>query len=206
MGLTNTTTATRERPIIMTGESVRAILDGRKTATRRVVKPQPVDIDECGPYRQVPIVDRGLTFMDRHHIACPYGAVGDRLWVRENWGYVEGQPERYYQADAIESTWPVERWRPSIHMPRAWSRLTLEITAVRVERLQAITEDDARAEGVEREFEVTLATFTNGSLHTIDRASTYLLGYKHAWDEINQKRGYPWSSNPWVWVVSFRPV
>ena len=129
----------KERPILFSAPMVRAILDGRKTMTRRVVKTQSVKYD----------VINGVPCP--RPIPCPYGKPGDRLWVRETWAYRMDYSRIYYRAD--ENLASIvnrlnDRWVPSIFMPRAASRITLEITGVRVERLQNITEEDALSEGI----------------------------------------------------------
>lgn len=205
----------RERPIIFSAESVRAILNGSKSQTRRVVKPQPSRQLEPGKG------DAGYWFSPSYHSPgwrCLYGKPGDRLIVREGWrwygrirepGMVEGGFE--YRADGThrkftdfadpEDAWEqfqaaavneAYHWRPSIHMPRWASRITLELTEVRVERLQDITEEDAIAEGCR-------ATSTDTF------AQSARAHYFQIWDELNGKK-YPWAHNPWVWVLSFRRV
>jgi hypothetical protein len=179
-----TATAVRERPILFSGEMVRAILDGRKTQTRRVVKPQPTS-------------------------RCPYGAVGDHLWVRETWfGNRPGGPSaeaelfRYRATDRDFLVNGRSVWRSGIIMPRKASRLSLEITNVRVERLQAIGEDDAYDEGCEG----------HGGEPRIDGegewARRYITTsreqYRALWDSLNAKRGHAWDVNPWVWVIEFQ--
>lgn len=188
----------KERPILFSGEMIRAILSGNKTQTRRVLNPL------C---RQFPIVhfERwGIPYKDivdwqyndagnplwvstepdgtTREWKCPYGEPEDRLWVRETWA-VYGQfqsGEGYcYRADGDKAGIV---WRPSIFMPRQACRIKLEITGVRVERLQDISEEDAQAEGV-----AGVGTF--GVL----------------WNEINAKRGYGWDTNPWVFVIDFKP-
>lgn len=224
----------KERPILFSGEMVRAILDGRKTQTRRVVKPQPPA--ECSihymlgkeswlpPEKQSPIRHtweawHGPLFQNRpekylcgvHDVTSPYGGVGDRLWVRENgWepcapsiGQIaagaDTWPRYEYDADGVTEAnaedfkaWGWKR-RPSIHMPRWASRITLEITGVRVERLQTISEDDAVAEGRPRH------TKPPESISTVEMFAT-------SWNRLNEKRGYGWDANPWVWVLEFRRV
>lgn len=169
-----------ERPILFSGEMVRAILEGRKTQTRRVMKPQPDTEFPC-------VYDR----------ECLYGIPGDRLWVREAFSiydHPEG-PVCFYKADHPQDEYL--KWRPSIHMPRWVSKILLEITDIRVERLKDISEEDAKAEGVVigvEEFKVT----------GTDRP--YKLAYSLLWDLINAKRGFGWDVNPWVWVIEFKRV
>lgn len=168
----------RERPILFSGPMVRALLDGRKTQTRRVVNPQPATSSDgraCGPIR------------------CPYGAPGDTLWVRETWcSYMPGSVR--YRADGHnDAGWT---WRPSIFMPRWASRLTLRVYGVRVERVQQITQADARAEGV------VDTSGAWGDLTDTDRAGPRG-AFEALWNSINAERGFGWDVNPWVWVVSF---
>lgn len=140
----------KERPILFSGEMVRAILEGRKTQTRRVIKPQP---DSA---RNSVFVKSGFETKHGYEIKCPYGQPGDRLWVRETWGLWDTDPkdgpERakiFYRAtDENRRDLRYQRWRPSIHMPRWASRINLEITNIRIERVQDITEEDAKAEGL----------------------------------------------------------
>lgn len=174
----------KERPILFSGEMVRAILDGRKTQTRRLAKGVVEVIDGA------PVGGRGKGTLP----------LGDRLWVRETLAQDDGGTWRYAadravinlpeddDANGVACDW-LERKRGtvnvSIHMPRWASRLTLEITALRVERLQRITPDDVRAEGV--------AGWTQGT------------AFERLWDSINGDRA-PWASNPWVWAISFRKL
>ncbi len=186
---------------------VRAILDGRQTQTRRIVKPQPSEHVTGGTYNwngPLPFMNMPIDcILD----ACPYGLPGDRLWVRETWTPVLQNAALVFRADghSEESL----KWKPSIHMPRRLSRITLEITAVRVERLQDITEEDAIAEGIERQGGgfVDYTVKSRSSNQPTAKAS-----YSTLWDSINAKstaaaiRGdaHPWESNPWVWVVEFK--
>lgn len=198
----------KERPILFSLPMVLAILDGRKTQTRRPVKPQiPADAREvafwwhgalpeetsapAGVYYSIP---SGLRSQP-----CPYGKPGDRLWVRETWARssdYDGQVllgtdcrVLYRADDGIQPS----RWRPSIFMPRWASRITLEITGVRVERLQQIRETDAVAEGYQ------------ATQNARGEGSTARDWFWHLWDSINGER-YPWSSDPWVWVIEFRKL
>ena len=215
---------TKERPIIFSAEMVRAILEGRKTQTRRVLEPQPVlyngklDILDNGRYVRVAtkIVN---DFPETKLISCPY-QVGDRLWVKETWwddcalrekeGYKQDD-YLYYRADgeAIEQFECAYgfKWRSPLFMPRWASRITLEITGLRVERLQDITQRDAVNEGV---------IFMGGMFDEADQApwcpslkdqepmASPRDAYGRLWDSLNAKRGYAWESNPWVWVIEFK--
>ncbi len=209
-----------ERPIIFSGDMVRAILDGTKTQTRRVVKPEPTDYGlewiET-PEGFAAWVDWGLTLDEGQQRLCPYGVTGDRLWVRETWGAVWPDVDRdyvpleecniEYRADLppgctdYPGQWPAEeargdpdapKWRPSIHMPRWASRIMLEITGVHVERVQDISFDDAIAEGV--------------CVDAHGMRSECRNWFCALWNSINAKRGYGWDANPWVWVIEFRRV
>lgn len=246
----------KERPIIFSGPMVRAILDGRKTQTRRPVDMtnphRPIsflggegeedDPGEWGYHFDGPdhngyaVLARGLDERHNHgriSIRCPYGDVGDRLWVREtwycddytapNWWTAAGRSKKtpseatmaswkehlYYRADATETGTICELipeclcdgkspWRPSIFMPRWASRITLEITEVRVQRLQEISEADARAEGC--------AGVCGGVGQMIPGPPLSAReDFERLWDSINAKRS-PWAETPWVWAISFKLV
>ena len=211
------------RPILFNGEMVRAILDRRKTQTRRVVKPQPDDVWHESGWKNGGV---GMRFgMEVEGVLCPYGVPGDRLWVRETWAavmfyeaHVEGfglgyaddwegsshipqGPSEYTILYRADNEWDesVEdrgfRWRPSIHMPHWASRITLEVTDVRVERVQDISEADAEAEGAP-----PILVPPDGG------GAPFTEGFMDLWDSINAKRGFGWDANPWVWVVAFRSV
>lgn len=192
-----------ERPILFSAPMVRAILGGRKTQTRRLVKPQPQVYGADDAW--------GLTFRDKCGGGsdwltkyCQYGQPGDRLWVREKF-LVETSGSCRYDAEGLSpGEYPdwlqrasivhyaattdltsLGNWKPSIHMPRWASRITLEIRSVRVERLHEISVNDVRAEGVGPQ----------------DEPFVYL------WDSINGKKpGASWESNPWVWVIEFKKI
>ncbi|HGE2091701.1 hypothetical protein [Pseudomonas aeruginosa] len=202
----------KERPILFTGPMVRAILEGRKTVTRRVVKPQPdflgSMVDPNTPFKTL---DAGL----HARITWPHGQPGDRLWVREAWAadaqvdaiaphdLSQGEPI-WYPADlSVRQTGcsmiSKGRGRPSIHMPRWASRILLEITAVRIERLQDISEKQALAEGVELEGEGVCWAGAAGTASDSPVESFRLL-----WELINGAGS--WNTNPWVWVVEFKRV
>lgn len=180
-----------ERPILFSGPMVRAILDGRKTQTRRVAK--------C--FNPLPRADI-LESVARN---CPYGVPGDRLWVRETHYIYYGPHAPWpdlphvasdlgiaYYREGFDRSAP--RWRPSIHMPRWASRLTLLVTDVRVERVQDISTMDAKAEGVQ------LGTTP------ADMRPYYKMAFQDLWDSIYAKRGYGWDVNPLCWIVSFEAV
>lgn len=201
----------KERPILFSGEMVRAILrdEDPKTQTRRVVKPQPTDrIEGKGNGRfwtTIPSIGGETGKYSIHEIACPYGRPGDRLWVRETFADLRGQgfPAPFgYAADCRPGSDSDQarkdygvKWKPSIFMPRWASRIELEVVDVRVERVQAITEDDAKAEGV-------IYSARPGS----ELGNGYRNRYRELWDELNAKRGHGWDRNPWVWVVKFERI
>ncbi len=221
----------RERPILFNDQMVRAILEGRKTVTRRVVKPQPdflgSMVDPNTPFKTL---DAGL----HARITCPYGEPGDRLWVREAWHV--GKPHDktapadilapllaegrgitvLYTAGGWQSVGPAGReepiypddqplpdWagkgRPSIHMPRWASRILLEVTAVRVERLQDISEEQAKAEGVRDAGEGSFDVEDSKHFAADPRES-----FASLWSSINGESS--WDANPWVWCIEFKRV
>jgi hypothetical protein len=185
----------KERGIIFSAPMVRAILDGSKTQTRRILKPQAA----------------GNLVAELQHsttMRSPYGVSGDRLWVKETikldaLGPPVGRAWASYPADDSPcdriSAWPWKRpLLTAIHCPRGASRITLDVTGVRVERLQAIAEADAKAEGVQP-FPLDLEgdCWTDG---------TYRTAYNYLWNEINGWNPNSWAANPWVWVVEFKVV
>ncbi len=209
----------KERPILFSGPMVRAILEGRKTQTRRVVKPRHYwHMDHRDDGTQWPYFDDYVyAEPDPVEVLCPYGVPGDRLWVRETWRLIawdgdaqtvgvdypadgpDGEARYIETADhlALARRLLSRRKRPSIHMPRWASRITLQVTGVRVERVQDICDADAMAEGVDWSGLVDRTGLTKGGAVDTFRA---------LWDSINAKRGYGWGVNPWVWVVTFEAL
>lgn len=215
----------KTRPILFSGPMVRALLDGSKTQTRRVVKPYGADhlfqfrgttaaagADEpTGEWAWC-----GSSHVVNKHICCPYGKPGDRLWVRETFGHPwhHAQPRYFYRASDDEKVGchpDFDGWKPSIHMPRCASRITLEVTGIRVERLQDISEADAIAEGI---VECPIPADEEGP-----RRIGYMVGpddgksgltvtareaYRGLWESINGPES--WEASPWVWVVEFKRV
>jgi hypothetical protein len=217
----------KEHPILFSSEMVRAIMEGRKTQTRRVVTKQNSELGS-GEWEWLELADAwpdllwgvtpGLKVPTPHAPPdyCPECVVrlyprtekGSRLWVRETWQAIQRGPpddigiypvdvpingmELVYRAtDDDGLSEQGFRWRPSIHMPRWASRLTLEVLDVRVERLQEITVDDMLAEGIRV---------------SDPRASYVRAHFMDPWDSLNAKRGYGWEENPWVWVITFNPL
>lgn len=178
-----------ERPILFSAPMIRALLAGTNTQTRRVAK-----IDDVAHGKPVQWVSVAPCTTGILEVSCPYGEPGDRLWVKET--FVERSGDLFYRADEhakadYEVTFgeSLKRWKPSIHMPRAASRITLEITGVRVEKLQEISEADARAEGVPGDL-----------LHRA--RGWYPQAYHLLWEQINGPGS--WAANPFVWVLEFR--
>lgn len=185
-------------PILFNTEMVKAILDGRKTQTRRVVKDLPDDFPNgvgCDVVTRK-VGDFWCIPTSAGYKKSPYGGIGDTLWVRETF-LIKPDGKPFYRADDIAANgWnnygETITWKPSIFMPRWASRITLKVTAVRVERVQDISNDDAHAEGISKDR-------PNGWIS----CSSYRDLFRQLWNSINAKRGYSWESNPWVWVVEF---
>jgi hypothetical protein len=222
-----TTCAPRERPILFSGAMVRAILSGAKTQTRRVVGLDTLAPSTTPGYGwtwrgQAPI--RSIAQQRRHPggcwqdvraedllALCPYGEPGDRLWVRETWcpdpRYSCPPREMHPHEVAYRATHdgPPGHWTPSIHMPRWASRLTLEVVDVRVERLSAITEADALAEGCPRIEVRDVSPPSRYVTSALVGGLTSREVFESLWESINGARpGCAWADDPWVWVVSFR--
>ena len=203
----------KERPILFSAPMVRAILDGSKTQTRRVVKPQPIyDGRFAGNWK--------IVGKNGHEAAtcsplvgelCPHGRQDDQLWVRESFCPIYPQDPAYNGGSPIEYDYAAtyqhgnrlgdcigikKRWKPSIHMPRAASRITLEVTGVRVERLQDISGADALAEGI--------TLHPNHRNKPRDNICGPVQTYRDLWEKINGPGS--WDANPWVWVVEFKRV
>ena len=199
----------KEKPILFSTDMVRAILDGRKTVTRRMIK-------NADPF----IRDNGLHDSDTL-AKCPY-SVGDTLWVRETWCYADGDMGQCVHAaglsqDDFVSLFPSKtttleiKWKPSIHMKREHARLFLCVTDVRAERLQDITEEDAVAEGVievqgarERWGFPMYQGVAKGNICQINK--TAVEAFSNLCDSIYAKRGMGWNANPWVWRVKFEKI
>lgn len=221
----------KERPIPFTASMVRAILEGRKTQTRRVLRTIPCgcgkrDIKEVQPFDgQGGCIGDGHTgewwcarcTSYEHRVFCAYGKPGDRLWVRETFCNVAlpGYPPVYfYHADGVEKPAHVKHWMPPMFCPRQASRIILEVRDVRVERLNKISEEDAIAEGAKRNDapgeEWDGSYLTQRYIDGIEGAQndephcSALDWYRHLWQSINGLGS--WSVNPWVWVVEFKVI
>lgn len=196
-----------ERPILFSAPMVRALLAGRKTQTRRVVRHPHVAEIEAWHFNGVSwrfgVYGEGGGAADLGGMRCPYGVEGDRLWVRETWAKAgEAGDAVEYRADNHDPR--AARWRPSIHMPRWASRLTLAVTGVRVERLQDISESDAIAEGIEEHRGVKAAGVSSAwrDYGNVGRwCPDSVESYRSLWESINGRGS--WAANPWVWVVEF---
>lgn len=228
-----------ERPIIFNTEMVKAILEGRKTQTRRVLKINGKIVTH--PEERIKLQDDGVVYFSLNSMSgpykCPYSP-GDILWVRETWSYEEynkdcGEPEGYlykadyvndkeseiYRLEGIKNGMDIWKWRPSIHIPRKAARIFLKVKNVWVKRLQDITEEDAKAEGVEWLAEIS--AYKNYLWHGSYNVPKNLIelwpyqysGYSSArdsfsslWQLLYAKRGYGWETNPWVWVIEFEKL
>ncbi|HBS6293330.1 TPA: hypothetical protein RGL45_004892 [Klebsiella pneumoniae] len=209
----------KERGMIFNSEMVRAILDGRKTQTRRPIKWKQTRFTEIGEREdgsKWPWSEDAEHACDFWH-PCPFGAVGDRIWVRETFCTVDdtqyggGKWVDYRATPKFEASHPAGwdcapndaealKWRPSIHMPRWASRILLEITDVRVERLNAISQEDAQAEGME-------LTGWRPTYSDPDSGGEVLTPYDNfaqLWESIYGEES--WKANPWVWVIEFKRV
>lgn len=211
----------KARGMIFNSEMVRAILDGRKTQTRRIVKGTDGAVKFCkewdinGEEIFVVLGEKDHTGMNPVFgaISCPFGAVGDRIWVRETWAEAGAcEPDlKLYRANypehvpsIYENVPPAEeiRWTPSIHMPRWASRILLEITDVRVEQLNAISEEDARAEGI-----IDGGCLNCGEPEPCGCANPEpdaTDAFAYLWQSIYGQEN--WNANPWVWVIEFKRV
>lgn len=221
----------KEQPILFSGAMVRAIRDGRKTMTRRIINRvaghgKVTDFGES----DTPGYDfhfrcrRGL--WQDYRVAdllpvCPYGQPGDRLYVRETWATLQcyddmkprdmrpDAPIAYVCDGMVRNSRtvrasPLGITRPSIFMPRWASRLILDVTDVQIARLQNITQKDAMAEGFMKLPATGRAVLNPSGQYFGACWSSPRAGFLELWDKLNAKRGFPWASNPWVWVISFR--
>ncbi|HIX89960.1 MAG TPA: hypothetical protein H9845_03575 [Candidatus Agathobaculum pullicola] len=195
------------KPILFNTEMVRTLIEGRKTVTRRVVKPQPegrpvpMPADSCWPgYFAIQGTERVVRPPYQH---------GDVLYVRETWAKNPFGEGYIYPTEVAGAG---QKWRPSIHMPRKAARIFLRVTSVRVERLQAITEEDAKAEGAEKMHPCTDPE-TGKTAFLLHENGTYRAGFSQIWDSTIPKRPslferylYYWEYNPWVWVIEFERI
>lgn len=224
----------REIPILFSTPMIQAILEGRKTQTRRIIKPQP-DEDGVDYMENPPVLDWEQIYKDvwkpwiwdteegeRKHVFCPYGQPGDVIWVRESFTIIGTDIIRGSDGEVIEETSKyvfrgqkqkhieeLYKWKPSIHMPKAAARIWLEVVSVKVERLQDITNVDAVKEGINSEYFSSLNENTGGRLYWNYHANNYLTkcptsSFQTLWESINGKDS--WHLNPWVWVIEFKRI
>jgi hypothetical protein len=197
----------KERPILFSTPMVQAILQGRKTQTRRIVNPQPltgmthVAGNLWRPLEQPPSLNGKL-------LGCQYGKRGDILWVRETWGkaqsnYAHSDTYLYKADDYPDDFSPVAKWKPSIHMPKEAARIFLKIIDVRVERLQEISQEDAISEGIEFKIDETSVSLNSYKIYEANNwwDENPIQSFKSLWESINGQES--WNKNPWVWVIEF---
>ncbi|PLL03020.1 hypothetical protein CWN39_13210 [Klebsiella pneumoniae] len=224
----------KERGMIFNADMVRAILDGRKTQTRRIMKPQPEPCPRGGHWWPSNVFKTMLHVEDEMQNgkggwgglvgdACPFGDVGDRIWVRE--AFASGLSTKstlayratHKREDLEDGFYDTIKWTPSIHMPRWASRILLEITSVRVERLNAISEEDAQSEGVHTEvWDQTVVARNYAAIdeffqfwsedmpHYVEMNQLYRSSFRSLWESIYGAEN--WLANPWVWVIEFKRV
>ncbi|HBZ1363881.1 TPA: morphogenetic protein [Klebsiella pneumoniae] len=198
----------KERGMIFNAEMVRAILDGRKTQTRRIMAPQPADDIERCIFPNPEAIGWKSSLRHKHGSTtahfCHYGKPGDRIWVRETWNKYGGLLTYHADHDWIDDirkeTVCTAKWVPSIHMPRWASRILLEITDVRVERLNSISQEDAQAEGLE----LTGWRPTYSDQDSGGEVMTPYDNFAELWSSIYGDES--WQANPWVWVIEFKRV
>ena len=192
----------KEKPINFSTEMVKAILAGRKTQTRRVIKPQP---DEDGG------IDACNNVFDDNTPYCPY-QIGQTLWVRETWKMstgvlINGKSVLIYKADCDkETSEKITHWKSSIFMPRQVARIFIKAINVRVERIQDISQKDINKEGLwhySSEYRQEICKWRDcvSAIHQIRKKY-----FKKLWDSLNKKRDFGWDENPWVWVIEFERI
>jgi hypothetical protein len=213
----------RKRPIPFTAEMVRAILDGRKSQTRRVMKVQPGPSEQIRQWLdgswQIRPVEYSARLGEWVPLKCPY-RVGDHLWVKETYGSATCLTDDpyVYKADSEDGECPAcggkHRWKSGRFMHKLAARIWLEVTDVRVERLQAISEEDAKAEGVLHNWigQDCPPEYQNEYMNYEGDEEDFPCysardSYRTLWDKINAKRpGCDWDSNPFVWCYTFRRI
>lgn len=197
----------KEHPIIFSTDMVKALLEGRKTQTRRILNPQPYS-----KVSGIKLTDYEISHftLENHpgwvkyglnkNLKCRFGKPGDLLWVRETWKknvIPMGWPYHYYEDDSVFTNKDNEKWKPSIHMPKEAARIWLEVKDIRIERLNEISEADAFAEGIE-----VTSHYKNAVACNPKRPFNAITGYMYLWEAIN---GFDsWNSNPWIWAITFK--
>ena len=201
----------REHPLLMKGPLVRATLEGRKTQTRRPVKMPSHGVEPYNPgYADGAFWNYSFTDIIAR---SPLGRAGDRLWVRETWAW-PGEEEFIYRADQwaedmvakwkTDPNYPQVKWSPSIHMPRRACRLVLPLVSVRVERVQDITEEDAKAEGVEPVLMRGIGSYPEWMRPTMREVGGHQKAFELLWKQIYGDA--LWDANPWVWVAEWEDI
>ena len=199
------------KPIIFNTEMTRAIMEGRKIVTRRAMKPQPELVGRFWVFGDARWSDtvRTVTPLPGHTLynRATYRH-GDILWVRETWRKRNGQYEYRADDECLEGWRNMVPWRPSIHMPREAARIFLRVLDLRVERLQEITEDDAKAEGAVKSYPYADPE-TGEPAFMLDEKGTYRCGFSAIWNSTIKPTGltaYSWNANPWVWAIKFERI
>lgn len=228
----------KERPIPFNAQMVRAILDGRKTMTRRVVN-KLNGHSHISRFSESDTLGYDFCFRDKemrlHDITkgraldlCPYGKTGNKLWVRETFahsnmpdGPLDKDCSIFYRADYFDDPHGLDgekspegkyrNWKPSMFLPRWASRIDLEITNVKIERLQNISEEDAKKEGADALIcdnldQQSFIFCKNLGMPITDKGTPHRNGFALLWDNINAKKGNGWDANPWVWAIKFRLI
>jgi hypothetical protein len=200
----------KKRPIIFSTPMIQAILKGRKTQTRRVIKPQPTYPYWCG-------IGHGWDDGHGYEIKCRY-EVGDILWVRETWAntyniltddkreirkYIYKADNSYLPSGFDDSVWQKVKWRPAIYMPYEAARIFLKVKNIKIERLQDITEEDAISEGIQKQTIYDSFRKPKAYVYCNTCKDTAKEAFQMLWDSINAKRGFDWNTNPYVWVIEF---
>ena len=211
----------KERPIIFSEAMIKAILDGRKTQTRRILKVQPTNENGLWKFAWgAGCNTKSMLVVDGHATAsaCPYGKVGDHLWVRENFGtkikniggtpheslvYKADNPNEINFYDCNGGEYPV-KWKPSIHMPRHASRILLEITSIRLETLRSISREDAMQEGLLQLPATRRYVINQGDQYFGLADRNPITVFSWLWDSIHGEKS--WETDAWVWVVEFRVI
>lgn len=204
----------KERPILFSTPMVQALLERRKTQTRRIVTPQPL-FKTARKFIMPDDSPNKWHDCDDVTTICPYGAIGDILWVRETWNHYYSGDDHCYSFRASDPEFPFSGWKPSIHMPKSVARIWLEITDIRLERLNDISENDAKEEGLAQVTKDNGRTWKYGipdkdGLPGTDNSGwpwqewelSPVVAYKKLWTKINGQEST--ESNPWIWVIQFK--
>jgi len=197
----------KEKPIIFSTPMVQAILEDRKTQTRRIIKPQPFGLCLDVKFKMHPDAFPLLTNVDPQKFEakyCPFGKKNDTLYVKETFRDFPEKGDIYYKAGMAQDLEINFKWKPSIYMPKWAARIFLKIKDIFIESLQDITSIEAIKEGIfyDEKLEGYVADQEGRCYHGSDP----IISFANYWDMLNKKRGYPWDSNPWVWVIEFERI